>query len=260
MTAKRLLLLHGFGGSGEDFAEWLPRLASLGWQAEAPQFPGHGSVAPPYSLGDFAGFVLQLADSLGWDRFVLLGHSMGGFVAQLVALQAADRLDGLVLMDTAHAVPDGVDAGLVEKGKEIVRAGGMTALVEAQRGLPADTEAHARLLRERPGYAGFMERKALAMDPEMWLALVDEMVAQPDRLDGLRSVDVPALVIVGEQDAGFLGPSRRLAAALPRARLTVIPGAGHSPQFEAPDEWWSVLTAFLKSLESESESESEEMA
>lgn len=243
-------MLHGFGGSREDFTEWLPRLASLGWEAEAPQLPGHGSVAPPYSLADFAEFVLQFAGSLGWDRFVLLGHSMGGFVAQLIALQAADRLDGVILMDTAHAVPDGVDAGMVETGKKIVREGGLAALVEAQRGLPADTEAHARLLRERPGYAESMEANALAMDPEMWLCLVEEMTAQPDRLEALRSVDVPALVMVGEQDAGYVGPSRRMAEALPRGRLAVIPNAGHAAQFEAPEEWWRVLSEFLESLES----------
>jgi pimeloyl-ACP methyl ester carboxylesterase len=248
LTARRLLLVHGFGGSREDFTEWLPRLAAIGWEAEALQLPGHGSMAPPYSLADFAGFVLQFAGSLGWDRFVLLGHSMGGFVAQLVALRAADGLDALILMDTAHAVPDGIDLGMVELGKKVVREGGLAALVEAQRGLPPDTEAHARLLRERPGYAEFMERRALAMDPDMWLTMVDEMVAQPDRLEALRSVEVPTLVMVGEQDGGYVGPSRRMASALPNGRLAVIADAGHSPQFEAPEEWWSVLTSFLEEI------------
>ena len=60
---------------------------------------------------------------------------------------------------------------------------------------------------------------------------------------------MPVLVIVGEQDAPFLGSSQRLAKAIPGARLVVIPDAGHSPQFENPDAWWQALSAFLREVE-----------
>ena len=243
-----LLLVHGFGGSPDDFADWLPRLrefAEFG-DAHAVRLPGHGCTWDrPYSFETFADFVLAEADRLGWDRLVLLGHSMGGMVAQVVALRVgASRLDGLILMGTGYGPLD-LDPDLVETGKAVVRAGGMAALVEAQRGQP-DTPAHERLLRERPGYAEFMDAKALAMDPEMWLAIVDEFTAQSDRLDALRSLDVPALVIAGEQDDRFLEPCRRIAAALPNAALVVVSDAGHSPQFEAPDEWWAAVTEYLR--------------
>jgi pimeloyl-ACP methyl ester carboxylesterase len=75
------------------------------------------------------------------------------------------------------------------------------------------------------------------------------MLDQADRLDRLPVIDVPALVLVGEEDAPFLGPSRRMAAALPGARLEVVPDAGHSPQFENPDAWWAALTRFLKEVD-----------
>jgi pimeloyl-ACP methyl ester carboxylesterase len=253
---KRLLLVHGFGGSREDFTEWLPRLEDHGWECLAPQLPGHGDTHGPgnghgetperYGLQPFAHFVLDVADANRWDRFVLLGHSMGGMVAQLVALQQPHRLDGLILMGTGHGPVD-LDADLLEAGKALVRNGGMPALVEAVRGQP-DTPAHERLLKQRIGYAEFMEAKALAMDPRMWLTLVDEFTTQPDRLDALRHLDVPALVIAGEQDDRFLEPCRRLAAALPNACLAVIADAGHSPQFEAPAAWWDAVCAFLSAL------------
>ena len=56
---------------------------------------------------------------------------------------------------------------------------------------------------------------------------------------------VPALVLVGEEDAPFRKPSARMAEAIPGAELVVIPDAGHSPQFETPDAWWEALQAFL---------------
>ena len=247
MSARRILLVHGFGGSREDFADWLAVLEERGWDAAAPQLPGHGRVEPPYGLQPFAEFVLAFADDLGWDRFVLLGHSMGGMVAQVAALSAPERLTGLILMGTSHGPVD-VDPDEVALGRAIVSDGGMAALVEAQRGLPPDTAAHGRLLDERPGYREFMEAKSLAMDPAMWLALVDDMVGQADRLDALRSLPLRTLVVAGEQDERFIGPCRRMAAALPDARLVVIPDAGHSPQFEAPEAWWQAVSEFLEEV------------
>lgn len=240
MGVQRLVLVHGFSGSRDDFSEWLPALAGLGWEVVAPGLPGH-----LHTLDSVADFVLDTADHLDWDRFVLFGHSMGGMAAQLVALRAAHRLDALVLMGTTHG-PIPVDPGDVELAKAIVRQGGMAALVEAQRGRPGPP-AHERLLRDRPGYREFMDAKALAVDPETWIALVDEMCRQPDRLDALRSVALATLVVVGEQD-DFRADNERIAAAMPNARLAVIPDAAHSPQFEAPDAWWQVVSSFLEEV------------
>ncbi|MDQ1438319.1 MAG: 3-oxoadipate enol-lactonase [Acidimicrobiaceae bacterium] len=246
---RRLLLVHGFGGSRLDFADWLPRFDAAGWQAHAVELPGHGSaLADPtgYSLSAFADFVLAEADRLGWPRFMLLGHSMGGMIAQLVALgRGADRLDGLILMGTSHG-PIPVERDVIELGQSIVRSGGLAALVEAQRGRPGSS-SHERLLRDRPGYREFMESKALAMDPAMWLALVEEMAGQADRLDGLRSLALATLVVVGEQD-DFRPACERLAQAIPGARLAVIADAGHSPQFEAPEAWWHEISSFLEEV------------
>lgn len=234
--------MHGFGGSRDDFTEWLPALADLGWAAESVSLPVRAR-----SLEAVAEFILASADDLGWDRFVLFGHSMGGMAAQLVALgeQGRSRLDALILMGTTHG-PIPVDRGTIELGKAIVRDGGIPALVEAQRDRPGPP-AHERVVRERPGYREFMEAKALAMDPETWLALIDDMVAQPDRLDSLGSLALATLVVVGEQD-DFRADNERIAAAMPNARLAVIPDAAHSPQFEAPDAWWQAVSSFLEEV------------
>jgi pimeloyl-ACP methyl ester carboxylesterase len=84
----------------------------------------------------------------------------------------------------------------------------------------------------------------------MWVAVVSQMVSQVDRLDRLTTLppSLPVLVIVGEQDRPFLGPSERMAKAVPGARLAVVADAGHAPHFENTDAWWDALTAFLKEV------------
>jgi 3-oxoadipate enol-lactonase len=252
----RVLLLHGFAGAKEDFAEWLDPLAAEGWQAVAYDQRGHGQSAQPvgedaFSLPIFRDDLLAVVDELGWDRFVLLGHSMGGMVAQLVAVAAPARLAGLVLMDTSHGPIDGLEPSLVSVAQQVVREGGMPALLAAQKAMdsgPLDSPAHQRVLAERPGYQEFCDAKTLAASADMFLALSGQMITQPDRLATLRTLPMPVLVLVGEQDDGFLWPSRAMASAIPAARLVVVPDAGHSPQFEAPDSWSDAVRAFLSEV------------
>lgn len=252
--AAPLLLVHGFTGAKEDFADHLDALAGTGHHVVAPDLRGHGSSDHPagqesYRLDAFAHDVLALAGELGWDRFSLLGHSMGGMVVQRVAITTPDRLSALILMDTGHGPVGGVDPELVSLGRAVVAEGGMPLLIEASREQPGalDTPAHQQLLATRPGYREFCDAKVLACSPEMWLGMVDELlVSQADRLEALAAaVRAPTLVIVGEQDEAFVAPSHRIAHAVPGARIVVIPDAGHSPQFENPGAWLAAVTPFL---------------
>jgi pimeloyl-ACP methyl ester carboxylesterase len=251
-TGQPLFLLHGFTGAKEDLTDWLDPFADLGFHAVAPDLRGHGASGAPaaesaYSLITFADDVLGLADELGWDRFFLLGHSMGGMIAQIVTMQAPARVARLVLMDTTHAPVEGVDPDMAELGIALARSEGMDALADAMASMesPLTTEADARVRAERPGYAEFGERKLRASSPAMYAAMVPEMLDQPDRLDALRTLTMPVLVVVGEQDTPFLGASQRMAEAIPGAQLEIIPDAGHSPQFEAPEAWWKVVSDFF---------------
>ena len=250
---RPLLLVHGFGGSKEDFADHLDAFAERGWHAVCFDNRGHGSSDWPeseddYSLETFAADVVALADALGWDRFTLLGHSMGGMVVQHVAHDIADRLDGLVLMDTSHGRIADVDTDTIELGKLVVSqagVGGLKAAQDARGGSPLDTPAHNRLLETRPGYREFCDRKAVSMADAMWLGMIDEIVDGKDRLEWLTALQLPALVIVGEQDRPFIEASKAMADAIDGATLVVIPDAGHSPQFENPEPWLEAMTEFL---------------
>ena len=252
---RPLLLVHGFTGAKEDFGDCLELLAALGWHVVAPDNRGHGASTQPddedaYSLRMFSADTLALADQLGWDRFVVLGHSMGGMVAQHLALDAPERVRALVLMDTGHGPVEGLDPEQVALGQQVVREGGLPLLVELQRDREGvlDTPANLRLVRERPGYAEWGERKTLACSQAMWLAMARELLECDDRLERLAQVAAPTLVVVGEQDGPFVAASERMAKTIPGARLTVVPDAGHCPQFENPDAWWAALTGFLKEV------------
>ncbi|CAN5685162.1 hypothetical protein BH24ACT2_BH24ACT2_14500 [soil metagenome] len=260
---RPLLLIHGFTGAKEDFTEHLPALAAAGWHVVAPDLRGHGASHAPleeeaYDLAALASDLLALADTLDWSRFTLLGHSMGGMVAQVATLAAPERVEALVLMDTSPG-PVGVDRDLADLSVEVVRSGGMALLGEViaslPEGSPLDTTASRRLRRSRPSplggddseasWAAFGEAKMLAASPVMYAAMVPVMLDQPDRRPLLSELALPVLVIVGEHDTLFLEDSRRLAAAIPGARLEIVAGAGHNPQHEAPDAWLPLLLAFL---------------
>lgn len=255
---RPLLLVHGFTGAKEDFTDWLDPLAERGWHAVAADQRGHGGSHQPvdesaYAFDAFATDLLGLLDALGWERCSLLGHSMGGMVAQTAVLQAAHRFEALVLMDTSHRGLR-ADAGLVELGVALARTEGMAAVMAAQDALgddqPLGTGAHQRLLATRDGYREFGARKMLASSAAMYAAML-QAITDPsavDRLPHLAQVTVPTLVVVGDEDAPFLKPSRRMAEVIPGAELAVVPAAGHSPQFENPDAWWGALSRFLDRL------------
>ena len=250
------LLCHGFTGAKEDFAQDVDALADRGWHVVAPDLPGHGRSAHPddpsaYSVKRFARVLDGVADELGWERLVLLGHSMGGMVAQRYAIDHGDRLDGLILMDTANGLgPLGLPSDQLDAARHVVATAGIEALMELQRGRTdaMASPAHQRLLAEVPGYQEFCDRKMSESSPVMYTTMLDEMRVLADTIPALRAVTVPTLVIVGDQDTPFIGPSEALAGAIPGARLVVIPDAGHSPQFENPVAWRSAVTEFLDGI------------
>lgn len=252
---RHLLLLHGFTGAKEDFADYFDRLAERGWHVVAPDLRGHGaSDHPPakedYSLDLLEADVLALADDLGWDRFVLLGHSMGGMVSQAIAVHHPRRVEALVLMDTIPGRPAGGVTLLVFKAAG--RVFGMKTMARfARKPPPRSPESVRRLYAERPSYGEEVQAKILASSPAMARAMMSELSGRPDSLPALRSLDLPVLVIAGEHDMpGFVAGSQAMAAAIPGAALTVLDGAAHSPQFETPDAWWATLAGFLDALTS----------
>ena len=248
-----LILVHGFGGAKEDFAD---HVAALAQEHRVVVFDlrGHGESGSPtsadaYSLDRLAQDTLAVADALGVNSFRLLGHSMGGMVAIRLVLQEPPRVDALVLMDTAAGPPPTLDPDLVRVGAEVaVRDGMPTLRILLDELDPLGSEAYQRVVRERPGFEEYARHKWSTLSPVMWSELAVEIATQRDLLPSLAAVTCPTLVIVGEQDQAFIEPSFALADTIADARLVVVPDAGHSPQFENPVVWFAAVDGFLREL------------
>lgn len=247
-----MLAVHGFTGCKEDFADELDILARSGVHVVAPDLRGHGDSThlddeSAYSLTSFADDLWGLADSLDWDRFHLLGHSMGGMIAQVMVLDRPERIERLVLMDTHHGVVPGLDPALIALGVQLARTEGLEVIqMLLQQGAnPTDNPAYQRICLERPGYKEFSEAKMLRASASMYASMLGQLAQMVDRLELLGALEVPTLVMVGALDAAFLEASRAMAARIPGALLEVIADAGHSPQFEATAAWRASLHGFL---------------
>lgn len=255
-----LLLVHGFGGAKEDFADHLDALAAR-YRVVTFDHRGHGESDGPdavaaYSLDRLAADTLQVADALGVERFRLLGHSMGGMVARRLVLAHAERVEALVLMDTSPGPVPGIDPDVVDLGASIaIEQGKDTLKPLLDEAATLETPSYQQLLLDRPGYQEFVDYKWAALSGVMWGAIARDIVHQPDQLALLAGVTCPTLVIVGEQDEPFFEVSKVVAATIPDARLVVVPEAGHSPQFENPVPWFEAVDGFLRDVDEPAERE-----
>src|SRR5215213_9424416 len=225
--APGLLLLHGIGGAKEDFADHLDALSAR-HRVVTFDHRGHGQSDKPddaaaYSLDRLAVDTAEVADAHQLHDLRILGHSMGGMVMRRFVIANPGRVRAAVFMDTSAGAPPGSDTELVAAATEVVRTGGLGALKQLSDELDLlGSKSYRRVLAERPGFAEYADYKWHAQSPVMWTTLMHEIVTQPDQLDLLRLLDVPALGIVGDEDAMFLGPMDDIVRTLPAARLVVV--------------------------------------
>ncbi len=244
-----LFLLHGFPLSSGIFDAVRPVIQRAGRMVTV-DLRGFGlSDAPEcrYGIPDLAEDVIRVADRLGLDRFVLGGHSMGGYVALQVAAEHRDRLSGLVLVDT-RAAADGESAA--ERRREAaaaIRAGGRETFLDGL--LPGLV---GRSTRERqPELLDELRDMAAGVPDHVLTACLDGMRARPDRRSLLGELDLPALVMVGAEDELVpVEEARATAEALPRGRLKVVPEAGHTPTVERPVVAGDAIAVFVRGIPS----------
>ncbi|MCW3474247.1 bifunctional 3-oxoadipate enol-lactonase/4-carboxymuconolactone decarboxylase PcaDC [Limobrevibacterium gyesilva] len=235
--APALLLLHSLGTSLHVW-DGQAKALSRSFRVIRPDLRGHGLTtvtSGPYSIDGMARDALAVLDALGVAQAHVGGLSIGGMLAQAIAVQAPERVLSLVLCDTAMAIPP---AETWHQRAAAVRAGGMGAVADTVMarwvtpgflGAPPAQGLRAMLLRTDPeGYAGAAEA----------IAAADLSSA---------ALCVPALVLVGDQDAATpLGTAEALARAIPGARLQVIAHAAHLPTAEQPDAVTAAMRAFLE--------------
>jgi 3-oxoadipate enol-lactonase len=242
-----ILFVHGFP---LDHAIWEHQLAHLdGWMRIAPDLRGMGQSDAPdlgYSMATYADDLLALLNSLGVDRVVLCGLSMGGYIAFEILRRARARVRGLILMDT-RAEADSAEARKARDASLAqAREGGSAAIAAAM--LPRMLAPAAAT--EYPALVERVLRMMEATPVAGILGAISTLRDRPDSTPLLPSLaDLPSLVVVGEEDR--LTPpalSQAMADLIPDSRIIVIPGAGHLTPMERPGAVTAAMTEFLAGL------------
>lgn len=247
-TGRVVLFLHGFPFHR---AMWDAELAALphGWRGLVPDLRGFGASRDhghgPLTMERHAADMIGLLDHLHVERAVVCGLSMGGYAALALLARARERVRALVLCDT-KAEPDGAEArqGRLETAERARREGGEAVVDALLPKLLAESTA-----RTRPEVVERLRAIMVATPGETIARASLGMAERQDARPLLPAIDIPVLVIGGEQD--LLTPPavlEQLAGAIPGARLALLPDAGHVSNLDNPAAFRAALHGFLAAI------------
>ena len=264
-----LVLMHFLGGSAREWDE-VVSLFGDGIRTVAVDLPGFGGSAsvPGYTVEQMADSVEYLLGTLNLGRYVLVGHSMSGKVAAVLARRFADRK--LTAASDAHGVTHGTIhteqlngfAGLVlvapsppqpEPMAEDKRAQMLANLGETKEGDRKRARAYITKQEERDIPELVLERavgEVLKMSRPAWVAWL-EHGSKEDWADRVGILELPAMIVAGEKDRS-LGADQQRATTLrhlPHAELKIVPGCSHLIPMERPQEMAALLRGFLAGLD-----------
>lgn len=238
---KPIILLHGYSDSWFSYSRVLP-LLDRKYHVYIPDQRGHGDSDRPasgYTFPDFANDVIAFMDAKGLKSAVIVGHSMGSFVAQHVAARAPDRVEKLVLVGSAPTVTNDIVEALqrdVNKLKDpvspqFVRDFQTSVVAEA---VPSD----------------FMDRviqESLKVPSRVWRNVMAGMLAPNAKAD-LGKITAPTLIIWGDKESVFPERSSQdvLLKSIPNSALKVYAGTGHCPNWEKPVQFTIDLQSFIE--------------
>ncbi len=246
-----LLLLHGFTGSAASWNRLSAQLAPTR-RTIAVDLIGHGQSAAPadparYGMERCVADLLALLDTLEIQQTELLGYSMGGRVALQLAAAAPERIRALVLESSSPGLGDPAERqarrAADEALAESIEREGLAAFVErweqlplfaSQAALPAAARARQRAQRMQNnpvGLANSLRGMGTGQQSSLWLRLPDL---------GIRT-----LLVAGELDQKYSAIGRQMAAALPNAQLSSVPGTGHAVHLEQPAVFATLVRDFL---------------
>lgn len=247
-TGEPLVLLHGFSGSGANWAEHA--------EAFAPHFEvitidllGHGHSETPADPGRFAvepvaGDLIAIFDGLALPSLNLLGYSMGGRLALYTALTDPARIGRLVLESASPGLKTEAErAARVASDEALARRiemEGIEAFADYWTNLPLFASQPPEI-RER------LRRQRLNNNP---LGLANSLRgmgtgAQPSLWERLGEVAMPTLLLCGALDAKFAAINAEMQALMPRAMLVTVDGAGHTIHAEQPERFRDEVVRFL---------------
>ena len=240
------VLVHGFTGSSADFGHVVDHFTDIR-RVITVDLPGHGRspAVDEYSFRLLTNSVTGFLEATIGEPADLLGHSMGGRTVLPVAFERPDVVRSLVLMDTwGDDVDRSGDARMQDFAAifELADDDAITALATYVE--PPSVEAG--LIEQRLPQRWRDARNDMPVDGLAAVQLGRSVFGQQvSLLRDATAISCPTTVLVGEHDRAYRDPSDRLASHIPDARLVVLDGAYHSPQFTHADEWVSLVRGHL---------------
>ncbi|HWI72665.1 MAG TPA: alpha/beta hydrolase [Baekduia sp.] len=251
-----IVWIHGLSGSWQNWLENLPAFAAAGWRCVAMDLPGFGASPMPadrISIGGYAAVVDELLRVLGVSRAVVVGNSMGGFIAAEIAIRFGTWVDRLVLVSAAGLT--------IENQRSLFHAARATGRITALGAgwLASKSDAVARRSRTRKALfsivAAHADRLPAPLVAEQlrgsgkpgFVGAVDALTSYPIR-DRLGSIRAPTLVVWGAKDP--LVPVRdawEFGRLIPDARVVVYEDTGHVAMLERPAAFNALVAEFLGS-------------
>jgi len=241
-----VVFLHGFP---HNRSLWTPQVHGLVDRARciAPDLRGFGetTVAGPYSMDQYADDVVSLLDVLRIDRAVIAGLSMGGYVAFSVWRRYRARVRALVLADTRAGADNDVARAKRDEMIAMANDRGSGAVADSMIAVMVGQGTRTR----SPEIVDEVHRMFASAPVEGIVGALESLKSRIDSTPTLATIDVPSLIVVGEDDVLTpVAESRAMHAAIAGSLLEIIGGAGHVSNVERPAAFNHVLSEFLSTL------------
>jgi 3-oxoadipate enol-lactonase len=242
--SRALVCIHGVGSNLDAWDGIVAKLRDT-FQILTLDLRGHGLsslVKGRYEIDDFVDDVLALANHVGFDQFDLAGFSLGGLIAQRLALTHPERLNKLVLLSTV--------SGRTPEERERV-ATRLAALQSGDRGSHYDASLSRWLTEDfqqrNPERVARLRQRNAENDPDCYAAAY-RVLAQTDFGGFIDQISVPTLIATGEEDQGS-NPrmAQYMHQRIPNSQLEILPGLRHSILIEAPEVVAALMRRFLAS-------------
>ncbi len=237
-----IILLHGYSDSWFSFSRLLPLLPAS-YHAYALDQHGHGDSDRPahgYTMADFAADVVAFMDALGLPSATVVGHSMGALVAQELALAAPQRVARLILLGGGSHIR----APEVFELQRAIDSFEDPVPIEFVQEFQASTIYH-------PVPTAFLEQvvaESMKLPARVWHSALAGCL-DVDYTARLKQIQMPALLLRGEQDALFLAGQDALAAGLPNATVQLYRETGHALHWERPEQVAHDIEEFIWQLQ-----------
>lgn len=245
-----VLLLHAFPLDHRMWHRQLPLAEHLRLVIPDQRGFGQSTDSKPESICQLAHDAVALLDALHIaGPAVICGVSMGGYVAQHVAVRYPDRVAAVVLVDTKlEADTDEARGARVDLAERVGRVG-QAILADAMIPKLLATSSESRGLPGRDDVIDRLQQMITSQPVSTIQAALATLASRPDMTDAMKKVKAPTLLVVGAED-GITPPECMEAgeAVIPNARLLEVPLAGHLVPLERPEIFNAALLAFLKEL------------